>query len=260
MANGAVLRMTAEGANLEAYAWGLRNPFGVMWGPDGRLYASDNGCDERGSRPIGNAPDHVFEIKHGAWYGWPDYVGGAPVTDRRFRPKHGAHPQFLMAEHPRVEKPLSVLPVHAGATKMDFSTSDDFGHRGQMFLALFGDVTPLTGRGAPVPPQVLRIDPSTGAAHPFFRTASFALGPAGMEHVVTAGARRLLDVRFSPDGSAMYVVDFGAYAVLPLAVPLAQPFEGTGVVWRITRDGAATPPYGRPLSARPGEPPAERRR
>ncbi len=51
-ASGTILRMNPDGSDLEVYAWGLRNPFGVAWGPDGKLYASDNGYDERGSRPI----------------------------------------------------------------------------------------------------------------------------------------------------------------------------------------------------------------
>ena len=33
-ANGTILRMDPDGTGLEVYAWGLRNPFGVQWGPD----------------------------------------------------------------------------------------------------------------------------------------------------------------------------------------------------------------------------------
>src|SRR5690606_5370862 len=48
--NGAVLRVRPEGGPLELVAWGFRNPFGLAWSPDGRLFATDNGPDERGSR------------------------------------------------------------------------------------------------------------------------------------------------------------------------------------------------------------------
>ena len=47
----------------------------------------DQGADDRGSRPIGNAPDSLYVVEGGAWYGWPDFVCGRPVTDpahRRF--------------------------------------------------------------------------------------------------------------------------------------------------------------------------------
>src|SRR5690606_12521834 len=47
-AGGTVLRMNPDGTDLEVFAWGLRNPFGLQWGPDGNLYAADNGFDNRG--------------------------------------------------------------------------------------------------------------------------------------------------------------------------------------------------------------------
>ncbi|HYF01558.1 MAG TPA: PQQ-dependent sugar dehydrogenase, partial [Planctomycetota bacterium] len=117
-ANGTILRMNPDGSGLEVYAWGLRNPFGVFWGPDGKLYASDNGYDERGSRPIANAPDVVWTVKQGAWYGFPDYAGGRPVTDERFKPKHGPQPKFLLEDHPPVEAPLLTRTPHAALTKI----------------------------------------------------------------------------------------------------------------------------------------------
>jgi DNA-binding beta-propeller fold protein YncE len=48
-------------------------------------------------------------------------------------------------------------------------------------------------------------------------------------------------VRFSPDGSALYVGDIGA--ISPFLAG-AGPFPGTGVIWRITREGTqvAAPP------------------
>src|SRR6185436_3110459 len=94
----------------------------------------------------------------------------------------------------------------------------------------------------PVPPAghlVFRVDPSTREASVFARTRQDALGPKGWEYVATAGLKRPMDVRFSPDGTALYIVDLGAMAALPLDVPLPQSFEGTGVVWRVTRDGVS---------------------
>lgn len=57
-ASGTVLRMNTDGSGLEVYAWGLRNPYGVLWGPDEQLYVTDNAYDERGSRPVANAKDN----------------------------------------------------------------------------------------------------------------------------------------------------------------------------------------------------------
>jgi glucose/arabinose dehydrogenase len=245
-ANGTVLRMNADGSELEVYAWGLRNPYGVMWGPDGRLYASENAYDERGSRPIANAEDNVWVIREGAWYGWPDYSSGIPVTDSRFRSERGPRPEFLMAEHPPVETPLLTRPKHAGLTKMDFSRSPRFGFEGQMFLGEFGAGVPITGsEEVRSGQQVVRIDPSTGEVQSFFRARQDALGPPGAEYIATPAPKHPVGVRFSPDGNSLYVVDIGAISpFLAGAGPFPRAFPGTGVVWRITRDGvpAAGPP------------------
>jgi glucose/arabinose dehydrogenase len=238
-ANGTILRMSPDGSQLEVYAWGLRNPFGVRWGPDGRLYASDNGYDERGSRPIANAPDNVWLVRQNAWYGWPDYASGIPVTDPRFRSSRGPAPKFLMAQHPPVEQPLLTRPKHAGVTKFDFSRSDRFGFRNQMFLGEVGAGAPITAPGMiPAGHQVVRIDLATGEMAPFFRAKESALGPEGpYRYVVTSAPKRPVDARFSPDGRALYIVDVGAILAAPAgAGPMAMAMPKTGVVWRVVRE------------------------
>src|SRR5438132_1651573 len=90
----AVMRCEPDGSGLELVAWGLRNAYGLGFLPDGRLLATDQGADDRGSRPVGNAPDLLFEVREGAWYGWPDYIGGDPITDERYRPVRGPAPTF----------------------------------------------------------------------------------------------------------------------------------------------------------------------
>ncbi|MDP9445144.1 MAG: hypothetical protein M3P83_12660 [Actinomycetota bacterium] len=72
--------------------------------PDGRLLAVDQGADDRGSRPIGNAPDVLFNVRLGAWCGWPDFVAAAPVTDARFAPQRGPHPSFVLASTMRCRR------------------------------------------------------------------------------------------------------------------------------------------------------------
>ncbi len=236
-ANGAILRMDPDGKNLEVYAWGLRNPFGVMWGPDGKLYASDNGADERGVRPIANCPDNLWVVKAGAWYGWPDFVSGEPVTDPKFKPKGMPAPEFLLKDHPPVEKPFMTFEPHSSVTKLDFSRGRGFGFEGQMFLAASGDYAPATATEQKRAGYwVKRIDPATGKGEMFFRAKSSALGPKDMEYVLTAGPKRPVDVKFSPAGDALYVVDIGAVAFVTSGTgPTPRPFPGSGVVWRITR-------------------------
>lgn len=249
-ASGTILRMNPDGSGLEVYAWGLRNPFGVVW-RNGKLYASENGFDARGSRPIANDREDLYEIKEGAWYGWPDYASGMPVSDARFTPNDGPAPEFLMAEHPPVEKPLLTFPEHSAATKLAVSPGA-FGDKGELFLAFFGHMAPMTGavKGEHGGHRVVRINPETQRVETFFskkegHAHGKGAGTSGLgsrngqsgdhgrqEESLTPGPRRLVDVVFSPDGRAMYVVDFGAMVV----EKAPKPFPGSGVVWRITRD------------------------
>ena len=50
-------------------------------------------------------------------------------------------------------------------------------------------------------------------------------------HSLTAGPRRPIDVRFAPDGSAMYIADFGVLQVHGKGEMKARP--GTGVIWKV---------------------------
>ncbi len=270
-AGGTILRMNPDGSELEVYAWGLRNPFGVMWSPDGTLYATENGCDVRGSRPIANDQEDVYVIREGAWYGWPDYVMGLPVTDPRFKPKDKPQPQFVMAEHPPVEQPWLNFPKHSAIAKLDVSNSEAFGN-GYMFVAFFGHMSPMTGEA----PQehgghrVVRIDPASKDVETFFRgksehgghsasqgsaetktpkhkstDAGAHGGGSGDGALLTAGPRRLLDVRFAPDGEALYIADFGSMTV----EDKPRPVPGTGVIWRVVREDSQSPEPPAGLSA-----------
>ncbi len=59
-------------------------------------------------------------------------------------------------------------------------------------------------------------------------------------------------MRFSPTGDALYVADLGAFAVIEAGAPRPMPIPGTGVVWRIARDGARVSGPPANLSAAPG--------
>jgi hypothetical protein len=43
--NGAILRVRPEGGEPKLAAWGFRNPFGLAFSPDGRLYVTNNEYD-----------------------------------------------------------------------------------------------------------------------------------------------------------------------------------------------------------------------
>lgn len=122
-----IMRCNIDGTNLELFAWGLRNPYGIGFLPNGKLIATDQGADDRGSRPIGNAPDLLFEVKKDKWYGWPDFVGGIPVNNTMFQPKRGPLPSPLISNHnelPPPQAPLLSFPNNCAAVKFDVMPTD----------------------------------------------------------------------------------------------------------------------------------------
>ncbi len=194
----AVMRCNPDGSDLELVAWGLRNAYGLGFLPDGRLLATDQGADDRGSRPVGNAPDLLYEVREGAWYGWPDFIGGVSVTDERFRPERGLAPTFLLANHEELPSPeparLEFAP-HAAATKFDVAPPGT-AYAGQLVVALFGDEAPMTGPSGPrVGRRVVRVDPADWSLHP----------------VVKGLLVRPIDVRFGRGAEALYILDFGHF-------------------------------------------------
>ena len=209
----AIMRCNVDGSELELVAWGLRNAYGLGFLPDGRLLAVDQGADDRGSRPVGNVPDMLFEVRPDAWYGWPDFIGDVPITNPRYQPERGAAPTFLLANHaalPKPEKPLVRFPPHPAAVKFAVGPSGD------LFVALFGDEVPMTAPSGPkVGRSVVRVDTSDWTMHPF----------------VQGELLRPIDVQYSTADDALYILDFGSFEMMPNGGVSAEP--ETGKIWRI---------------------------
>ncbi len=231
--NGAVMRVRPDGGPVELVAWGFRNPFGLAFSPDGRLYVTENGFDDRGSRPVWGTADFLWEVTPNAWYGWPDYVGGDPVNQKRYKPPRKPVPEKLLLSDPgKPPEPAAVLGVHASADGLDFSRSEAFGHVGDAFIALLGDMAPGTGKVlGPVGFKVVRVSPGDGVVADFAVNRGKENGPAS--RIGGGGLERPVAARFSPDGAALYVVDFG---VLTADAQGNHPQPQTGVLWRIRRE------------------------
>lgn len=235
--SGAILKVRPDGTGLELVAWGFRNPFGLAFHPDGALFVTENAYDDRGSRPVWGAPDVLWRVQPGAWYGWPDYCAGEPLTHRRFKPPGKPQPQFLLAEHPGTPpKPAALFGVHAAACGIDFSRNPDFGYPGQAFVALFGDQAPTVGKVLhPVGFKVVRVDIEHGTIEPFVENKGKISGPATL--LRHGGIERPVAVRFSPSGDSLYIVDFG---VMLMSSKGPHPKAGTGVLWKVTRGQLAS--------------------
>ena len=235
-ASGAVLSCLPDGSDLRVVAWGLRNPYGVAFAPDGRLYATEHGSDERGARFIVGDPDDLYEIREGAWYGWPDFASGIRLDDPHWgEGGKGREPVLARFPDPDPPKPVASFETHAAANGLDFSRGDGFGFEGQAFVALFGDLAPVTTARQVVPAgfKIVRVDIETGAISDF--AVNRTQGPASK--LFHGGFERPSHCAFGPDG-ALYVVDFGEIKIAPEKGGIRMK-QGTGAVWRIRRiDGA----------------------
>jgi glucose/arabinose dehydrogenase len=213
------MRCAADGSGLELVAWGLRNAFGLGFLPDGRLLAVDQGADDRGSRPIGDAPDLLYEVRPGAWCGWPDFIGGEPVTAARFAPRRGPHPDFLLANHAELPPPqpaLLAFPAHSAAVKFDVLPAGSGRWSGHLVVALFGDERPMTAPAGPRAGRMMaRIDPSDWSLH----------------LLEVPAMHRPIDVRVDPRTGDLLVLDFGRFEMHDSGGVDAQ--AGSGVVRRV---------------------------
>ncbi len=230
-ANGSILKANLDGTAMELVAWGLRFPPSVRFDHNFRLFATNQGYDDRGSRPIVNAPDEFLLIQPDTWYGWPDFAGGEPVTLSRFRPEGGKQPEFLLTNHPSIPQiPFATFPAHSGVMGFDFNYNTSFGDYGDAYIAEHGDIC-ITMDGTPTPyagfgHRVSRLDISNGSV------TTFAINKSGYPSSISGegGFGHPIDLCFGPDG-VMYILDIGLY----LSHPPFSYIPNTGAVWRITR-------------------------
>lgn len=236
--SGAIMKVPPQGGNVELVAWGFRNPFGLAFAPDGQLYATDNGYDDRGSRPVWGNADWLWRVTPGTWYGWPDHADGRPIAQERYRPVgHESVPVMLLAGHPNPPpQPVAYFAVHSSSNGIDFSRNPAFGFVGDAFVAQFGDQSPDVGKVVhPVGYKVVRVDVKTGVIHDFAANFGRDNGPASK--LKGGGLERPVSVRFDRAGKSLYVVDFG---IMLMGMEEYKPKHGTGVLWRITRAGGGT--------------------
>ena len=242
-----ILSANLDGTDLKLVGWGLRNPSGLAFNEDGRLFTANHGADERGNRPIANDNDRLYEIKlnETAFYGWPDFYRNAePVTDPKFQVKNLAPLQFVMQNHPPVEKPLLELEVGSALAQVDFSSSfnntNDFDLKNIAFIAEFGIMVPISHLPLSIKNQdkeivgqkVIMFNPQNKSYSDFISLdkpdASF----------------RPVGIAFNKNENALYVTSIGKVEVrttlpndnnIELSEPSPWFYPNTGVIWKVTK-------------------------
>jgi glucose/arabinose dehydrogenase len=182
MCTGAILRARISNPmnSIEPVAWGFRNPFGLRFSPEdhplkGELLISENGEDERGARPVNNAPDRLAIARQNpdgspSFHGWPDRFGFLDSTQSVFNPIGGpgddlwpdvariraenspVRPVFAFPPRPPVA-PIALEPADVAAVGLDF-VPKSFVHgvvkRNAVLLSREGDFGFSPANGNPV--------------------------------------------------------------------------------------------------------------
>ena len=151
----------------------------------------------RGSRPIDNDWDDMFVVNIGArraghdvpFFGHPDYFHDPvtrqplPVTDPMFCPAPLPLPpppppvlptpcsDFAFSDEFRatltVQPAFAELELHSSSNMFDFSRTEDFGYKGDIFIAETGSIPTGTGATGLDGFKVARIDRRTGVVSDF---------------------------------------------------------------------------------------------
>ncbi len=178
-----IMRMNADGSDLETFAEGVRNSVGFDWHPQTReLWFTDNGRDWLGDD---FPPD---ELNHapvaGRHFGFP-YFHGSNVPDPVFgdqAPERDFYP------------PARELAPHAAALGMRFYTGDMFPpeYRGQIFIAEHGS----WNRSQPIGYRITLVRLKNGRPASYDVFASGWLGDDGV-------IGRPVDLEIIKDGSML---------------------------------------------------------
>jgi glucose/arabinose dehydrogenase len=252
--NGAVCSVALDdGGDVQVLATGLHNPRGLAVDEFDHMYATNDGIQLRGTRPVAGDPDVLINVSANRWYGWPDFTtNGNSVTDPRYAPpisflvKTGyselgplinADASDLHLPKPFDANLAGVFPSLSGAAKLDFvpATGPFARFRGSAVVALDGDRAPYASGGLPllgfVGGKVDLVDVYGRRVHDFiFNTAG---KPASRQDYGTVALERPCDAKFGPDG-ALYILDFGQMEN-DSAVPRYH--NGTGAIYKLDAVG-----------------------
>jgi glucose/arabinose dehydrogenase len=262
--NACIISAQPDGTDLKLVAWGMRDPSGFAFDKEGRLMITDAGAEDIGSRPIANDSDkvHIINIsnytKLGKWYGWPDFFGnGEPVTSGKFNSKSANQLlQFMMQNHPQLEKPFSLTNDTNGISQVAISNSSIFGLKGMSFVAESGIESSSPSH------LLLQMQKNNISAAKENVTSEVTKTTKGQKiTILNPKTKRFEDfitlnkpdpsfrpvgLKFNDDGSALYITSIGKQEIrttspttgFPLPKPLPWFYQHTGTIWKVTNSSA----------------------
>lgn len=180
----ALLRMNADGSDLEVYASGIRNTVGFTWHPTTKeLWFTENGRDKLGDDVPGDEFNHAPEP--GMHFGFP-YCHQGDTLDPEFG-KGRSCDEFI--------KPAQVLGPHVAALGVRFYTGEMFpeAYRGRAFIAEHGS----WNRTDPIGYRVTMVRMQGGKA------AGYEVFAEGWLRSDGESWGRPVDVLVMPDGALM---------------------------------------------------------
>jgi glucose/arabinose dehydrogenase len=204
----AILEVTPATGDYRIFATGLRNPVGMAWEPRSQtLWTVVNERDMLGSDLV---PDYLTRVEFGGFYGWPwNYWGG--YEDSRVQPER---PELREYTH----RPDYALGNHVAPLGLTFADGVKLGapFEGGAFVGLHGSWNRKPAAGYKV--VFVKFDPKDdrGTGKPVDLLTGF-LSADGKAH------GRPVDVTPDASGALLVSDDVG------------------GVIWRISKPGAAAP-------------------
>jgi len=229
--NGALLRVDVDSLTpqLEVFATGLRNAFGIAFHPENnQLFATDGGSGELGELPDIAPLEEVNWVVQGGKYGFP-FCEGVPVPATENSACAGVRP------------PITTFGQHLTPTSITFYTGPQAGDsKNQMLVTLFKH---LPGRGGDLERFILTGSTATG----FQTTQVF---PPIAEFGLIVPNDGPVDTAIDPISGDIYVVRFDP-------VNHREPTEHHHFIYRIHRTGSDSLPFigvPRPSAIKAGSP------
>lgn len=137
ISNASIIKCELKNGKVSTYATGVRNSEGLAFNNSKELIALVGGMTDIGIRGVKDDVDYIYNIKEKAWYGWPDFSGGDPITSPRF--SDGSFElEYVIKNHP-TETPMEPKYQHTSVGSLKGLAIDLEGSALPKGTIIFGD-------------------------------------------------------------------------------------------------------------------------